>query len=220
MLPSVFRRPAVRAARAVGFSRGPGCADRDNSPSHLSASRGSKPCLRSRRGNSLVQTASYKVQTGFTHITTMVMQPRLYGLEQSEFAIYNPSRLPGISACSEIERDFAIGDRVQLTAPHHDLQVANRDLGTAERFRTWLAFTPCTRGTSATLALAPASTTLHDASLKPNANVEPASSDAAAERYSSYRRGQHQRDWAYASTSERVPHIPPHPRKPRYPRFS
>ena len=45
-------------------------------------------------------------------------------------ATYDPSRLRGISAYREIEREFSIGDRVQLTAPNRDLQVANRDLGT------------------------------------------------------------------------------------------
>jgi conjugative relaxase-like TrwC/TraI family protein len=45
-------------------------------------------------------------------------------------ATYDPSRLRGITAYREIEREFAIGDRVQLTAPNRDLQVANRDLGT------------------------------------------------------------------------------------------
>jgi conjugative relaxase-like TrwC/TraI family protein len=45
-------------------------------------------------------------------------------------ATYDPSRLRGISAYREIEHEFAIGDRVQLTAPNRDLQVANRDLGT------------------------------------------------------------------------------------------
>jgi ATP-dependent exoDNAse (exonuclease V) alpha subunit len=47
---------------------------------------------------------------------------------------YDPSRLRGISAYREIERDFAIGDRVQLTAPNRYLQVANRDLGTLVSF--------------------------------------------------------------------------------------
>jgi hypothetical protein len=45
-------------------------------------------------------------------------------------ASYGPSRLRGTSAYREIEREFATGDRVQLTAPNHDLQVANRDVGT------------------------------------------------------------------------------------------
>ena len=47
---------------------------------------------------------------------------------------YDPSRLRGISAYREIEREFSIGDRVQLTAPNRDLQVANRDLGTLKSF--------------------------------------------------------------------------------------
>ena len=49
-------------------------------------------------------------------------------------ATYDPSRLRGISAYREIEREFAIGDRVQLTAPNRDLRVANRDLGTLKEF--------------------------------------------------------------------------------------
>jgi conjugative relaxase-like TrwC/TraI family protein len=46
---------------------------------------------------------------------------------------YDPSRLRGISAYREIEREFAIGDRIQLTAPNRDLGVANRDLGSLHR---------------------------------------------------------------------------------------
>jgi conjugative relaxase-like TrwC/TraI family protein len=51
-----------------------------------------------------------------------------------ERVTYDPSRLRGISAYREIEREFAVGDRVQLTAPNRDLQVANRDLGTLKNF--------------------------------------------------------------------------------------
>ena len=51
-----------------------------------------------------------------------------------ELATYDPVRLRGISAYREIERDFAIGDRIQLTAPNRELGVANRDLGTIQRF--------------------------------------------------------------------------------------
>jgi conjugative relaxase-like TrwC/TraI family protein len=46
---------------------------------------------------------------------------------------YDPSRLRGISAYQEIEREFAIGDHVQLTAPNRALGVANRDLGTLQQ---------------------------------------------------------------------------------------
>lgn len=45
---------------------------------------------------------------------------------------YNPARLHGISAYREIERKFAIGDRLQFNAPNRELGVANRDLGTVE----------------------------------------------------------------------------------------
>jgi conjugative relaxase-like TrwC/TraI family protein len=46
---------------------------------------------------------------------------------------YAPSRLRGISAYREIEREFAVGDRISFTAPNRALQVVNRDLGTLEQ---------------------------------------------------------------------------------------
>jgi conjugative relaxase-like TrwC/TraI family protein len=46
---------------------------------------------------------------------------------------YDPSRLRGIAAYREVEREFAIGDKIQFTAPQRDLQVTNRDLGTIEQ---------------------------------------------------------------------------------------
>ena len=54
--------------------------------------------------------------------------------QDGELVTYDPSRLRGISAYREIEREFAVGDRVQLTAPNRELQVANRDLGTLQNF--------------------------------------------------------------------------------------
>ena len=45
---------------------------------------------------------------------------------------YDPSRLRGIAAYREIEREFATGDKIQFTAPQRDLQVANRDLATIQ----------------------------------------------------------------------------------------
>ena len=53
--------------------------------------------------------------------------------ENGDRVSYDPSRLRGISAYREIEREFAIGDRIQLTAPNRTLGVANRDLGTLQR---------------------------------------------------------------------------------------
>jgi len=53
--------------------------------------------------------------------------------ENGEQVTYDPSRLRGISAYREIEREFAVGDRIQWTAPNRKLGVANRDLGTLQR---------------------------------------------------------------------------------------
>jgi conjugative relaxase-like TrwC/TraI family protein len=50
-----------------------------------------------------------------------------------EKVTYEPSRLRGISSYREIEREFAVGDRLQFTAPNRELGVANRDLGTIEQ---------------------------------------------------------------------------------------
>lgn len=49
-----------------------------------------------------------------------------------EEVTYAPSRLRGITAYREIEREFAVGDKIQFTALSRDLQVANRDLGTIQ----------------------------------------------------------------------------------------
>ncbi len=50
-----------------------------------------------------------------------------------EQVTYDSSRLRGISAYREIEREFAVGDRIQLTAPNRGLHLANRDLGTIQQ---------------------------------------------------------------------------------------
>jgi len=46
---------------------------------------------------------------------------------------YNPARLYGVTVYRELERDFAVGDRLSFTAPSKELGVANRDLGTLQR---------------------------------------------------------------------------------------
>jgi conjugative relaxase-like TrwC/TraI family protein len=51
-------------------------------------------------------------------------------LEGGSTITYDPRRLKGVNVFSEVERDFATGDRVQFTASNKILGVANRDLGT------------------------------------------------------------------------------------------
>jgi ATP-dependent exoDNAse (exonuclease V) alpha subunit len=46
---------------------------------------------------------------------------------------YDPRRLSGVAVYHEVQREFSQGDRIQVTAPSRDLQVANRELGTVER---------------------------------------------------------------------------------------
>jgi conjugative relaxase-like TrwC/TraI family protein len=43
---------------------------------------------------------------------------------------YDPKRLRGVNVFTEMEREFATGDRIQLTAGDKKLKVANRDLAT------------------------------------------------------------------------------------------
>jgi hypothetical protein len=43
---------------------------------------------------------------------------------------YDPRRLRGVNVFRDTEREFATGDRIQVTSPNKELGVANRDLGT------------------------------------------------------------------------------------------
>ncbi len=45
---------------------------------------------------------------------------------------YDPRRQQGVSVYREEPRRFAVGDRIQFTAPANDLKIANRELGTVE----------------------------------------------------------------------------------------
>jgi conjugative relaxase-like TrwC/TraI family protein len=45
---------------------------------------------------------------------------------------YDPARLQGVAVYQEAERNFAVGDRIQFTAPYRRERVANRQLGTVE----------------------------------------------------------------------------------------
>jgi ATP-dependent exoDNAse (exonuclease V) alpha subunit len=51
-------------------------------------------------------------------------------LENGSSVTYDPRRLQGVHVFREVEREFAVGEKIQVTAPNKDLGVANRDLGT------------------------------------------------------------------------------------------
>ncbi|MDR5727811.1 MAG: MobF family relaxase, partial [Terriglobia bacterium] len=52
--------------------------------------------------------------------------------ESGEFITYDPRRLTGVSVYRGATQDFAVGDRIQFTAPDKQLGVANRDLAVIE----------------------------------------------------------------------------------------
>ena len=53
--------------------------------------------------------------------------------EDGTTVTYNPARLYGVNVYRELEREFAVGDRLSFTAPSKELGIANRDLGTVQR---------------------------------------------------------------------------------------
>ncbi len=53
--------------------------------------------------------------------------------EDGATVTYNPARLYGVTVYRELEREFAVGDRLSFTAPSKELGVANRDLGTVQQ---------------------------------------------------------------------------------------
>jgi ATP-dependent exoDNAse (exonuclease V) alpha subunit len=71
----------------------------------------------------------------YAEVVATQPQDNLVTVQKSDGAqvTYDPFRLHGISAYREIEREFAVGDRLQFTAPSSELGVANRDLGTVEQ---------------------------------------------------------------------------------------
>jgi ATP-dependent exoDNAse (exonuclease V) alpha subunit len=68
--------------------------------------------------------------------TVVAINPtaNLLSIEKSfgETVTYDPRRLTGVSVYREIEREFAVGDRIQFTAPDKTLGVSNRDLAQIE----------------------------------------------------------------------------------------
>jgi conjugative relaxase-like TrwC/TraI family protein len=68
----------------------------------------------------------------YATVLTVDPQKNLLTVQKSDGTkvTYDPSRLRGISAYREIERAFAVSDRLQFTAPSRELGISNRELGT------------------------------------------------------------------------------------------
>ncbi|HEV2499329.1 MAG TPA: MobF family relaxase [Terriglobia bacterium] len=64
--------------------------------------------------------------------TNLVTVKRVNGRTVS----YDPRRLQGVTVYQEVYRSFAVGDRIQFTAPYRDKRIANRELGTIKELRS------------------------------------------------------------------------------------
>jgi conjugative relaxase-like TrwC/TraI family protein len=56
-------------------------------------------------------------------------------LENGSSVTYDPRRLQGVHVFRQVEREFAVGEKIQITAPNKEFGVANRDLGTITAMR-------------------------------------------------------------------------------------
>ncbi len=70
----------------------------------------------------------------YTKVVATQPQENLLTVQKEDGATitYNPTRLYGVNVYRELEREFAVGDRLGFTAPSKELGVANRDLGTVQ----------------------------------------------------------------------------------------
>jgi hypothetical protein len=71
----------------------------------------------------------------YTKVITTQPQNNMLTVQKADGAMvtYNPARLYGVNVYRELEREFALGDRLSFTAPSRELGVANRDLGTVQQ---------------------------------------------------------------------------------------
>jgi len=74
------------------------------------------------------------VKQSYTKVIATQTKDNLLTVQKGDGATvtYNPARLYGVNVYRELEREFAVGDRLGFTAPSKELGVANRDLGTVQ----------------------------------------------------------------------------------------
>lgn len=75
-----------------------------------------------------IEAGSYAIVTAVNPSANLLTVEKHSG----ELATYDPRRLSGISVYREVAHEFAVGDRIQFTAPDKTLGVANRDLAAIE----------------------------------------------------------------------------------------
>ena len=75
-----------------------------------------------------IEPGSYGTVVAINSLDNLVTVQKQSG----ESVSYDPRRLFGVSVYREFERGFAVGDRIQFTAPDKDLGISNRDLAVVE----------------------------------------------------------------------------------------
>ena len=71
----------------------------------------------------------------YTEVIATQPQENMLTVQKEDGATvtYDPARLYGVNVHRGLEREFALGDRLNFTAPSKELGVANRDLGTVQQ---------------------------------------------------------------------------------------
>jgi ATP-dependent exoDNAse (exonuclease V) alpha subunit len=77
-----------------------------------------------------IKKGEYTRVVGVNAQRNLLTVVRANGSEQT----YYPRRQMGVTVYRAQERAFAVGDRIQFTAPANELKIANRELGTIEEF--------------------------------------------------------------------------------------
>jgi ATP-dependent exoDNAse (exonuclease V) alpha subunit len=105
--------------------------DRTGADRRWAASYNIGDILRYSRGSHLLGIGS----GSYARVVSTDFEQNLLSVQKKDggLATYDPRRLTGVSIYREIEQQFAVGDRLQFTAPDKSIGVANRDLGRLER---------------------------------------------------------------------------------------
>ena len=139
--PDNRSRQQINEAVRVELRRNGTLADGDEvfrTLSHRSDMTGAdrKWAARYEAGNVLQYTAGSKSagieRDDFATVRSVDSRKNLLtvGLENGSSVTYDPRRLQGVHVFREVDREFAVGDKIQVTASNKELGVANRDLGT------------------------------------------------------------------------------------------
>ncbi len=76
-----------------------------------------------------INPKEYARVTGIDHDRNLLTVQR----ESGERLTYDPRRLSGVQVYQQVERVFAEGDRIQITAPYPKLRLANREMGSIKQ---------------------------------------------------------------------------------------